>query len=117
MNSSDIKKLLITSLNNESDMENMPERLEQEGVSYDFSAGFNSKVLDRVFALNAPFCIDSDLVKYLNFAFSRIAITGIAAIIVLLISIFLMEGSLSINSILGLGNSYDEGIVYLLTGN
>jgi hypothetical protein len=54
--------------------------------------------------------------KSLNFVFNRIALTGIAAIIVLLISIFLMEGSLSFNSFLGLSDSYDESIVCLLTG-
>lgn len=117
MNSSDIKKMLINSLNSEFDTGTMPDRLAEEGLSYDFSDGFTDKVLDRVFTVKSVFSINPELVKYLNFTFSRIAITGIAAIIVLLISIFLMEGHLSINSILGLGDNYDEGIVYLLTGN
>jgi len=34
-----------------------------------------------------------------------------------LISIFVIQGSLSFDSFLGLGDSYDESIVYLLTGN
>jgi hypothetical protein len=53
----------------------------------------------------------------MNIAFYRIALTGVAAIVLLLISIFLSEGSLSFNTFLGMGESYDESIVYLLTGN
>jgi hypothetical protein len=49
--------------------------------------------------------------------FYRIALTGVAAIAILLISIFLMEGSLSFNSFLGLSDNYSESIVCLLTGN
>lgn len=117
MNSSDIRKLLINLLKEDSDPGKISERLEKEGISYDFSAGFTEKVLTRAFAVRSVFSRETELIKYLNLAFSRIAITGIAAIIVLLISIFIMEGSLSVNSILGLSDNYDEGIVYLLTGN
>jgi hypothetical protein len=53
----------------------------------------------------------------MNYVFYRIALTGVAAIVILLISIYLMEGSVSINSFLGLGDTYDESIVCLLTGN
>ena len=60
---------------------------------------------------------DIEFVKSLNYVFYRIALPGVAAILLLLISIFLMEGSLSLNSFLGLGNSNDESIIYLLTGN
>jgi hypothetical protein len=117
MNSSDLKKMLINSLNNEYDSGTMPGRLAEEGVSYDFNDSFTDNVLSRIFAVKSGFALNPELIGFLNFTFSRIAITGIAAIIVLLISIFLMEGHLTINSILGLGDNYDEGIVYLLTGN
>jgi hypothetical protein len=43
-------------------------------------------------------------------------LTGIAAIVLLLISIYLKEGSISFNSFIGMGNIYDESIVCLLTG-
>jgi hypothetical protein len=48
--------------------------------------------------------------------FYRIALTGVAAIVLLLISIFMMEGSVSFNSLIGLGSTYDESILCLLTG-
>ncbi|MBK7132884.1 MAG: hypothetical protein IPH69_08740 [Bacteroidales bacterium] len=117
MNSSEIKKLLISSISTDADPSEVSARLEKEGISYDFSKDFTDKVLDRIFETKVVVTREIDFVRSLNFAFYRIALTGVAAIVVLLISIFLMEGSLSFNSFLGLSDSYDETIVSLLTGN
>ena len=117
MNSSEIKKMLINSLNPDTDPSVVSGKLEKEGISYDFRKGFGDKVLNRVFSTGLTVTREVEFVKSMNFAFYRIALTGVAAIVVLLISIFLMEGSLSLNSFLGLSDSYDESIVCLLTGN
>jgi hypothetical protein len=117
MNSSEIKKLIISSLNADANQAEASRKLEEEGVSYDFSNGFSEKVLDKIFSARLTVTREVEFVKSLNFAFYRIALTGVAAIVVLLISIFLMEGSISFNSFLGLSDSYDESIVCLLTGN
>jgi hypothetical protein len=117
MNSSEVKKLLISSLNTDADTAEISARLEKGGISYDFSKDFTDKVLDRIFETKEKVIREVDFVRSLNFAFNRIALTGVAAIVLLLISIFLMEGSLSFNSFLGLSDSYDETIVSLLTGN
>jgi hypothetical protein len=117
MNSKEIKNMLISSLNTDADAGEVARRLEEEGVTYDFSNDFKNKVLDRIYSAGATVTKEIEFVRYMNFAFYRIALTGIAAIVILLISIFLMEGSLSFNSFLGLGDNYDESIVCLLTGN
>jgi hypothetical protein len=117
MNSTEIKKLLIRAISTDSDPAEISAKLEEEGVSYDFSIGFTDKVLGRIYSTGLKVSREVDFLKSLNFAFYRIALTGVAAIVVLLISIFLMEGSLSFNSFLGLSDSYDETIVSLLTGN
>lgn len=117
MNSSEIKKLLISSLNKDADPSEVARKLEEEGISYDFKSGFGDKVISRIFSTGLTVKREVDFVKSMNFAFYRIALTGVAAIVLLLISIFLMEGSLSFNSFLGLSDSYDESIVCLLTGN
>ncbi len=117
MNSSEIKKLLISSINTDIDAAEVSSRLEKEGISYDFSKDFTDKVLDRIFETKTIITREVDFVRSLNIVFYRIALTGVAAIVFLLISIFLMEGSLSFNSFLGLSDSYDETIVSLLTGN
>ena len=114
---SEIKKLLISSLNDNPESEIVAEKLQQEGVSYDFSQGFTGRVLNRIFIADLKVTREIEFTDYLNFAFSRIALTGVAAIVLLLVSIFIMDGSLSFNSILGLSDSQEESMVYLLTGN
>ena len=117
MNTNEIKKLLISSLDAESDTKETSIRLEETGISLDFSSGFKDKILDKLFSAGLEVSREMDFVRSLNFAFYRIALTGVAAIVVLLISIFLMQGSISFNSFLGLSDSYDESIICLLTGN
>jgi hypothetical protein len=117
MNKSEIKKLIISSLNAEADAVGVSGKLEKEGISYNFSENFSDKVLNKLFSAVLTVNREVEFVKYMNFAFYRIALTGVAAIIVLLVSIFLREGSFSFNSFLGLSDNYDESIVCMLTGN
>ena len=117
MNKSEIKKLIISSLNADADTFEVSGKLEKEGISYNFSENFSDKILNKLFSAVLTVNREVEFVKYMNFAFYRIALTGVAAIIVLLVSIFLREGSFSFNSFLGLSDNYDESIVCLLTGN
>ncbi|MEI6049217.1 MAG: hypothetical protein WCS03_10000 [Bacteroidota bacterium] len=117
MNPTEIKNLLISSMNSDADPIAVSRKLEEECISYDFSNGFRDKILDKLFSAGYNINREVEFVKSMNFAFYRIALTGVAAIALLLLSIFLMEGSLSFNSFLGLNDSYDESIVCLLTGN
>lgn len=117
MKISDLKELLIRSLDNESDPEKASARIEEAGVAYRFSEGFRDRILDRIYTIGDTVVREVEFVRNLNNVFYRIALTGAAAIVVLLISIFIMQGSLSFDSFLGLGNGYDESILCLLTGN
>jgi hypothetical protein len=117
MKSSEIKDLIFNSLSPDSASGENWKLLQEAGVDYSFTKNFKDKVLDRIFSAGITVNREIEFVRSMNFAFYRIALTGVAAIVVLLISIFLMEGSLSFNSFLGLSNSYDESIVCLLTGN
>jgi hypothetical protein len=117
MKSSEIKNMIISSMDADSDTHDFPGKLEEEGISYDFSSGFGDKILDKLYSAGYKVNREVEFVKSMNFAFYRVALTGVAAIVILLISIFLMEGSISFNSFLGLNDSYDESIVCLLTGN
>lgn len=110
------KKLIIEALNADADSEGIARKLREEGVSYNFSKGFSDKVLDKIFSASLTVNREIEFVKNMNYVFYRIALTGVAAIVILLISIFLMEGSVSFNSFLGLSDTYDESIVCLLTG-
>jgi hypothetical protein len=117
MNKSEIKKLIISSLDRDVDTKEIAGKLEEAGVSYNFSQTFGDKVLNKLFSAGVTIGREVEFVKYMNVAFYRIALTGVAAIVILLISIFLMQGSLSVDSFLGLGNTHDESIICLLTGN
>jgi hypothetical protein len=116
MKPSELKSLIIRSLDEKDDPQVAARKLEEEGISFDFSNGFNSKVIDRIFSAPEAVVREIEFVRSMRFIFNRVAVTGVAAIILLLVSIFLAEGSLSLNSFLGIGNGYDEGIIYLLTG-
>jgi hypothetical protein len=117
MKDEELKKLIIGSLDANADPSSVSEQLADEGLSYDFREGFSEKVLNKIFVAGKVIDREVDFVRNLNFVFSRIALTGVAAILILLISILIAEGSLSMNSFLGLGSVNDESLVYLLTGN
>jgi hypothetical protein len=117
MKHSEIKKRMISSLDSEINTEGFFAELEEEGVSYEFSNDFSETVINKVFGNRKAETKEVEFVRSMTLVFYRIALTGVAAIVLMLISIFLMEGSLSFNSFLGLGNSYDESTICLLTGN
>jgi hypothetical protein len=117
MKPSELKKLMIQSLEPGANTEEIAGRLESEGISYDFNGGFTEKVTTRLFSEPLIASHDLEFRRNLSLVFYRIAITGIAAIIILMLSIFIAQDSFSFNSFLGLGDSIDESIVYLLTGN
>jgi hypothetical protein len=113
MKPSEIKELLISSLDADSDPEDVSAKLQEEGLTYDFGEKFKRDILTRIFPVRI--IREREFTRKLNFAFRSIAISGVAAIILLLISIFLMEGSISLRSLIGLKDNYDESIVCLLT--
>lgn len=110
------KDLLLRSLDQNSDPEELSGKIEEAGVSFSFSEGFQQKVMNKVYNAGTTVVREIEFIKNLNYVFYRIALPGIAAILLLLVSIYLMEGSFSFNSILGLGDNYDESIIYMLTG-
>jgi len=116
MKHSELKNLIIGSLDNESDNNSVVRTLENEGISYDFRDGFTESVLQKIMADTDIKARETDFLRSMRVAFNRIAITGVAAIILLLISIFIAEGSLTLNSFLGIGDTFDEGIISMLTG-
>ena len=117
MKSSEVKELIKASLSADNVTIDTLRKLEAAGVTYSFRDGFRDRILDRIFSAAIIVNRETEFISSMNSIFYRIALTGVAAIVILLVSIFLMEGSLSFNSFLGLSDSYDESIVCLLTGN
>jgi hypothetical protein len=117
MKPAEVKELIIDSLSADNVTADTFSKLEGEGVKYSFKEGFRDKVLERIFSATITVNREIEFIRSMNSIFYRIALTGVAAIVILLISIFLTQGTLSFNSFLGLSDSYDESIVCLLTGN
>lgn len=117
MKVSDFKKLLIRSLDENGGPETASLIIEEAGSAFRFSDGFHDKVLDRIYSSGSAAIRKVEFARNMNHVFYRIALTGVAAIVILMISIFVMEGSISVDSFLGLGDTYDESIVCLITGN
>ncbi len=116
MQNSEIKRMIISSLDNEPDSFTAGAEI-QEALALDFSDGFEDKILGR---LNDEMYVikkESDFNRKLSLAFYRVAFTAAAAIVLLMLSIFLKEGTLSFDSLLGVSDGYSESIVCLLTGN
>ena len=93
MKVTDLKELLIRSLDSESDPEVMSGKIEEAGVTFRFSDGFRDKILEKVYASGSAVVREVEFVRNLNSVFYRIALSGAAAIVILLISIFMIQGS------------------------
>lgn len=116
MKKEDLKDLLIRSLDIDSDPQLLSRIVEKEAFSCEFPEGFTEKVLKRVYNEGKAYAVESEFLRRMNLAFYRIVLTGIAAAILLIISILIGQGTISSDSLLGLGDSADESIVCLLTG-
>jgi hypothetical protein len=117
MKSQEIKKLLIRSLDNDCESAEISRQIEDAGISYKFSEAFTERVLDRIYNAGSAIVNEKEFLRSMNIAFYRIAFTGIAAIVLMLISILIGQGTFSLDSFLGLSDSYDESLICLLTGN
>lgn len=116
MKPEEIKDLIVNSLSSEEDSVTIQNKLEDAGVSYSFSDGFRDKVIGRLFSPGVVINREVEFQRSWNRAFYRIALTGVAAIVILLISIYISEGTFSIDSLLGLSSNSEDSIATLLTG-
>ncbi|MBI5008635.1 MAG: hypothetical protein HZB98_03075 [Bacteroidia bacterium] len=116
MKTSEIKKRIIGSLENEHNDKKAVASL-QEALAWDFSEGFEERVLAKLRIERSEVRYEYEFNHNLNLVFYRVAFTAAAAIIFLMLSVFLKEGSLSFDSLLGMSDGYSESIVCMLTGN
>jgi len=84
--------------------------------SYRFSPGFTGRVLQAI-ENPAPALRLNDLEARMVSLFLRVALSGAAAIIVLAVSVFISGGTLSFDSLLGIGSTSVESMICLLSGN
>jgi len=117
MKLTELKSYLITSLDSDLEPGELIRVMEDADISYKFNEGFTEKVLDRIYSVKSVTTADSVYFKSMNLVFYRVVLTGIAAIVLMMVSILFGQGSISVDSFLGLGDAYDESIICLITGN
>ena len=117
MKTDELKDLILRSLEGDSPPGTLPGELEKAGVTYRFKDEFAGMIIKNLVPGEPVASADPEFLSNMRLAFYRVALTGIAAIILLLISMLLGQGSLSFDSVLGLGNLHDESIICLMTGN
>ena len=93
--------------------------LEMRGLisskQYSFSDDFQAKVMDRIAEESEPLILQPEFNRSLFTVFKRVALTGVAAILILFLSIYLSNDSFTLETLTG-GDSYsDDNLVsYLL---
>lgn len=114
MKKDDLKELLLRSVTDEiSDSDR--DILETSAIpEYSFSSSFRDKVLNMVAGINKTSLLRPDIFAGWNTAFLRIALSGAAAILLLALSLFISQGSLSYDTLLGLDTSVDQVMVSVL---
>ncbi len=116
MKRDDVRSLLSDSLRPESGPGDSYNLLKEHGASYSFGPGFTDRVVDKIFSQAIVINRQLEFVRTLNNVFYKVAFAGVAAILLLLMSIFFTDGSLTFNSLMGISNSFDENLITLLAG-
>ncbi len=114
MKPDDIKELLLRSVTDELTDE---ERSILDGVAlpgYEFKPDFRSKVMNVVGKAGMRIMTGREKLRSFDTAFLRIAITGVAAIVILALTLLLDQGSLSYDTLLGIDNNMDDSLISLL---
>jgi hypothetical protein len=66
LSSSEIKNLILSSLNEQADSSEVSSKIEEAGVSYDFKEGFGERILGKIFTAGAVITKEVDFVRSFN---------------------------------------------------
>lgn len=114
MKSEQFKELLLKSVTEDLEKE---ERLLMEAEllpEYAFSPGFSERVISKIGMDRMPVYLRPDFLRSFDLGFRRVALTGVAAILILAVSLLLTQGSLSYDTLLGIDTQVDDSLISLL---
>jgi len=109
-----LKELVLSSLTEELGDEDRNVIEKEVLPDYSFSPEFRTVLMSRISKAGRSILAGREFIRTFDVFFTRIAIMGIAAILILAISLFLNEGSLSYDTLLGIDNQVDDGLISLL---
>ena len=114
MKKDQIKELLLKSVSETLNREERRVVNEDLLPDYSFSEGFRERVLDKLGIEKMPVYLRPDFLRSLNIGFRRVALSGVAVILILIASILLSQGSLSYDTLLGIDTNVDDSLISLL---
>lgn len=116
MEQSTFKERLLKMAGQQTNPEILPGELKADGIDYDFSDQFETNLMRHIDILRSGVYKELDLLRSVNLIFTRVAITGIAAVLVLALIIVLSNDSATVDTLLGMGDAVDETILSVLAG-
>lgn len=110
-----IKDLLFRSLSSGLGADER-EVLEKELLpDHRFSEGFRDRIMERIISGKILFNGKREMLRSFDSIFMKVAIPAAAAVIILVLSLFFSQGSLSYDILLGIDNEVDGVLVSLLS--
>lgn len=114
MNKKDLTELALRALT-EDVSEREREIIDSELLmNQSFESGFRDRVLNSIFSGSFMSLFDTGNLRIFNRVFNRLALTGMIAIILLAITLFVSQGSLSFDTLIGMDSEVDEIMLSLL---
>ena len=82
--------------------------------NHNFSAGFHNRVMQAVSDEKKGKVISMDFTRSFTTMFNRIAVAGVAVIVLLVISLYISHGSLNVNTFTGVDPISQDNLVSVL---
>ena len=82
--------------------------------NYSFSDGFRNRVMQAVSDEKKGKVISIDFTRSFTSMFNRIAVAGVAAILLLVISLYISHGSLNVNTLTGIDPISEDNLISVL---
>jgi hypothetical protein len=114
MKQQNLKELLLRSVTEELDHDERKFMEAELLPDYTFSPGFGERVMKRIGMEKVPVYMRPEFIRSFNIGFKRVALTGVAAILILAISLLFSQGSLSYDTLLGIDTQVDDSLISLL---
>ena len=112
-----MREMLLRSLTEDID-DRERSLIESEALpAYSFSNGFGERVMRRIGSSSLPVFMRPDFLRSFDLGFRRVALTGVAAIVIMVITMLVTQGSLSYDTLLGIDNQIDDSLISLLVDN
>ncbi|MBA7568069.1 hypothetical protein ES708_09789 [subsurface metagenome] len=82
--------------------------------NHSFSDGFHNRVMQAVSDEKKGKVISMDFTRSFTSMFNRIAVAGVAAILLLVISLYISHGSLNVNTLTGIDPISEDNLISVL---